>query len=418
MNRTFLAWIAAWLASSVFLMDGRECLAQVEVVEVTEAAVSSGYRVVGSVVPRRRSTIGSAAAGRVAEFFLKPGQSVKAGQPVAQLLTETLKIELAAAEAQLELNRQQLAELVNGSREEDVAEAEANALGARAARENASSNLERMMELSRSGAATLSDLEDARERATFTRYTHAAAEATLARVRAGARPEQIAAARAQVELQQQNVFMIEDRIRKHTIVSPFDGFIAADFTEVGAWINSGDPVVEVVELSEVEVHAPITAELATKLRRGDTIRIEFPELPDQLLTGQLDRIIPIADPRARTFPAVIRLKNQTKDGVPMLMAGMLARVELPAGDLRQLPLVPKDALVLNASRRAVFVAERSDSQEAIVREVPVELGVAVGDMIQVIGDLKAGDLVVVVGNERLAPGMKVAILQTAGGSAK
>ncbi|QDV22414.1 efflux RND transporter periplasmic adaptor subunit [Aureliella helgolandensis] len=410
-----------WLVFSVLLAWGglvcspNELKAQadfplVEVAAVIETPVDTAYRVIGTVNPLRTSMVGSAVAGRVLEVYVNQGDAVEAGQPLAQLRTDTLELELAAAEAELELYRQQLAEMVNGSRVEDIAEAKARSLGAKAAMENAARQLQRLEELMSSGAAIDADIEDARERSIFTQYTHAAAEATLARVEKGPRSEQIAQAAARVELQQQNVLVIKDRIVKHTMIAPFDGFISAKFTEIGAWIESGGQVAEVIELKEVEIQAPTTAENATKLKRGDTVRVEFPELPHKLLTGVVHRIVPVADSRARTFPVLIRLQNEIIDDSPLLLSGMMARIDLPTGKPQVLPLVPKDALVLNQLDRSVFVVEMERSGETgTVRKVPVELGIAMEGLIQVTGDLSAGDLVVVLGNERLIPNSQVRV---------
>ena len=97
----------------------------VVVARVTEAEVKSGQRVIGTVYPRRTSTIGSALDGRVQSFMVDTGESVKKGQVLAKLRHETLKIEQAIAQAELDLYVQRLAELENGSRPEDIAEAEA-----------------------------------------------------------------------------------------------------------------------------------------------------------------------------------------------------------------------------------------------------------------------------------------------------
>ncbi len=395
----------------------------VVVARVTEAEVKSGQRVVGTVNPLRSSTIGSAVDGRVRDFLVNQGDSVKKGQTLAQLQTETLKIEQAAAKAELDLSVQRLAELENGSRPEEIAEADANMRSAQAALKNAEGNLRRMQTLSTSLAASPAELDDAKEQAEAAKFAFKASEALLKRIKDGARIETIAQAKAQVELQQQRLNLIEDRITKSTIVAPFDGFVAAEFTEIGAWINRGDPIAQVIQLDEVEILAPVTAEAVVSLRKGDVIRVEFPELPNELLTGTIDRIVPMAASRARTFPVHIGLKNTIDEGSPMLMAGMLARVDLPSGKRETLPLVPKDALVLNGSDRAVFVVDNSGTSGSegsvnIARKVNVELGVAVEDRIQVRGDIQVDDLVVVTGNERLMPGAQVKIVRETGSASR
>ena len=379
---------------------------------VIQKSVNSGYRVVGTVQPLRTSTIGVAVGGRVASFLVDVGQPVKKDQVLAELRTGTLEIELSAAKAELELYKQQLAEVKNGSRPEEIAEAEANLKAAEAAKDNAAKQLARLEQLQDSGAATETDIEDARERASRTRFTFNAAKASFQRIASGSRMEKIAASQAQVDLQSQRVKLIEDRIRLHSIRAPFDGFVSKEFTEVGAWLTSGDPIVEVIQLDTVEIQAPVTSDYAVKLKLGETVRVDFSQLPDRLFTGTVDRIVPQADPRARTYPIYVRLKNELRQGnLPLLLDGMLARIDLPAGSARTLPLVPKDALVLANGKRRVFLIEEEagGSNVGVAREVTVELGVAWRDLIQVNGALKPGQPVVVVGNERLSDGDRVRI---------
>jgi multidrug efflux pump subunit AcrA (membrane-fusion protein) len=94
---------------------------------------------------------------------------------------------------------------------------------------------------------------------------------------------------------------------------------------------------------------------------------------------------------------------------------MLARAVLPTGDRTVMPLVPKDALVLNGSRRYVFIVDpvAAGKTSATVRIVPVTLGVSDAGLVQVDGALKAGDVVVVRGNERLKHGQEVSVSPTA-----
>jgi len=391
-------------------------LKPVVVETVIEAEVKTGQRIVGTVMPLRTSTIGSAVDGRVQEFSVKRGDKVSLGDRLAQLRTNTLEIELAAAEAELKLFQYQLDELKNGSRPEDIAEAKANHSAAKSAMDNASSQLTRTRSLATTRAASTADLDDAKEKFQTTKFARQATEALLQRIEAGPRTEAIAQAEAQVELQLQRRELIKDRIEKFTIRSPFNGYVSEEYTEIGAWISQGDLIAQVIQLDVVEIETPVSAESVVNLRPGDVVRVEFPELPNELLTGTVDRIVPVAADRSRTFPVTIRLDNIIRDGRPMLLAGMLARVDLPSGKRRKLPLVPKDSLVLNGKDRCVYVVDpdptsgEGSTRSGSVRKVAVDLGVAMGDGIQVVGKIKAGDLVVVVGNERLAPNAKVKVV--------
>jgi HlyD family secretion protein len=100
--------------------------------------------------------------------------------------------------------------------------------------------------------------------------------------------------------------------------------------------------------------------------------------------------------------------------VPLLKAGMYARVLLPTGAKQLTTLVPKDALVLGGPQPMVYIVAgaATDGTAGKAVPVPVQIGIADGRMIQVTGDVKAGQLVVVQGNERLRPGQDVAIQRT------
>ncbi|MBT6155224.1 MAG: efflux RND transporter periplasmic adaptor subunit [Planctomycetaceae bacterium] len=385
---------------------------RVAVSTVVEREVTTGQRAVGTLNPIRVSVIGSAVDGRVIEFLVNRGQFIKQGAPLAKLRTDTLKIELAAATAELDLRKQELQELKEGSLPEEKLQAESRMKAAAASSVFQKSKYERTLALHKRGqAATKADLDQALALSIQAEQALVEATATYDLVKAGPRIEKIKQAEARVNLQNEKNRLIEERIARHTIVAPFDGFVTAEHTEVGAWVSRADLVAEVVRLDEVEVEVNVVGELAVRLKRGLNVRLDVPSFPDELFTGVITQIVPRADIRSRTFPVIIRVKNRIEDEIPRLKAGMLARVELPTGTRRKMPLVPKDALVLGGPKPVVFVVDvdSKSKSKGVVREVSVGLGVADGGLIQVNGPLKRGQYVVVRGNERLRAGQKVTL---------
>ena len=121
-------WTALWatvfgLVCSNF-SRAQPPLPPVNVSPVVEQSVAAGHTFVGTVMPLRKSTVGSPIDGRVMDFFVNEGEAVRAGQPVAQLRTKTLELELAAARAELKFRQEELRELENGCPEE-IEQAEA-----------------------------------------------------------------------------------------------------------------------------------------------------------------------------------------------------------------------------------------------------------------------------------------------------
>ncbi len=246
-------------------------------------------------------------------------------------------------------------------------------------------------------------------------------EAAYNLVKEGPRPERIAAARAQVDIQAAQIEKLQDQISKHTIVARFPGYVTAEHTEVGQWVQQGEAVAEIIALDEVDVEVHVMENQIRHIQVGATARVEIPALAQPTLTGEVALVVPQADVRSRTFRVKVRLENSIQDGQALLKAGMLARVTFSIGQPQHVLLVPKDAIVLGGTPflwviPADTVQTETNPQsgvqmhQAAVQRVLVRLGIAVGDQVQVIDDvdledyvLQPDDLVVVRGNERIIP---------------
>ena len=385
----------------------------VRATRVRAEQANSSYVLLGTVAPNRRATIGYALGGRLETLHAVRGQRLSSGDAIADLKTDVIKIEIAAAKASLRLATHQLAELKAGSRPEDIAEAKARMEAAAAIARRSASQLKRITKLVQSRAASSEEADAATADADSSRRLLEAATIAHARLVAGPRAEQVAGAEARVDLQREQVRLLEDRLKKHTVVAPFDGYVTAEYTESGAWISAGDPVVDLVELDTVEVEVGVPADQVVNLRLGQRIRVQCDQVPDELFIGSLSRIVPAADTRARTFPVLIDIKNRIRNDTPLLMSGMVVRLELPIGPKSESLFVPTDAIVLDGQRRSVFVVEDQDRDkthlQTTVRQVSVELGIANKDWIAVNGDLAGGDIVITKGNEQLVGGQSVQV---------
>jgi HlyD family secretion protein len=386
---------------------------------VIQRQVAAGQTYVASVNPLRRAVIGSAVDGRVVNLMVDEGDRVNTGQPIAQLLTATIELELRVAEAELKLRLAELEELRNGALPDEIEQSRAKMQAAKANLEYAQTGFERMQTLLNKQAIAQGDYDAALALLHAAEQGFLDAKAAYDLTIAGPRAERILQAEARMQNQQATIELIKDRIEKFTVTSRFDGYVVAKFTEAGSWLRSGDPVMELVALDEVEIRAFVSEQHIPFARLGMEVRVEIPALPDQLFTGFIASIIPQADSRARTFPVNVRVKNQLNGDGPMLKAGMYARVELPTGNVQKSLMVPKDAIVLGGPNPIVFVIDKSPATGSAgrveggkVRPVPVQLGVAQGQWISVLGNLNDGQLVVVEGNERLRPEQVVSIKDT------
>ncbi|WP_197525331.1 efflux RND transporter periplasmic adaptor subunit [Pseudobythopirellula maris] len=379
---------------------------------LVERTVAAKQSFVGSIEPTKRATIGSAVSGRVTEFPVEAGDRVEKGEKLAQLLTATISLELAAAEAELEYRRQMLAELENGSRPEEVEQARARMAAANSRFEFATARRDRVQRVFLENRAVTDDeVGEAVSLAAEAEEAYAEAKAAHSLLVAGPREEVIAQSRAQVKIQEAVVERLRDQLAKYTIITRFAGYVVTEHTEIGAWVSSGDPVAEVVAVDRVEAVAQVSMQSVNYLRPGERVEINIPALEGRSFEGVVVTTVPQGDLRSRTFPVKVLLENEINDAGPLLKPGMIAHAVLPTGAPRTVLLAPKDAVVLDQSRRSMFVVDKAsgEGQTGAVSLVPVTLGVASGPWIEVLGGVSAGQLVVVQGNERLRPGQEVKV---------
>ena len=181
--------------------------------------------------------------------------------------------------------------------------------------------------------------------------------------------------------------------------APFDGVVTRKLTEVGQWIVSGGGVAEMVSLDRLEIRVDVPERYYDALRLGAATRVTFEALPGLELTGKVERIVPRAEDRARTFPVKISVSNESgRIGV-----GMLASVAMPVGSASTSTMVPKDAVVRTGPGEVVYRIAADGTAEMVT----VQSESAAGVWIAVRGEIRPGDKVITRGNERLIPGQAV-----------
>jgi len=386
----------------------------VAVAQVVERQVRATRSFAGTVMPMRTSVVGSAVDGRVEQFLVNEGDRVSKGQPLAQLRTKLLEIQIAGAKAERELRKHELTELQNGSRPEEIEQARAKSAATRALYDYHRGRLQRAQALRNQPRAISEDeMQEATSATESAMQGMLESKAALALAEAGPRKERIQQAEARVAFAEEAIHELEDQLDKHTIIAPFDGYVVEESTEQGQWITRGQHVAKVVELGQVDVLALVLEDYQPLLALGMESVVALDSLPARQFSGKIALVVPQADLRSRSFPVKIRLSNEDTPGGPLLKPGMLARVSLAVGDETKAMLVPKDALVLGGDKAIVVVADGAAGagKPGKARPVPVEVGAAVDGLIQItpLGPLATGALVIVEGNERVRPGQDIVI---------
>ncbi len=321
--------------------------APVRYTEARSLELRSEVRLPGTVESRLSSIVAGEVAGKVLAIEARDGDHVKKGDVLVRIRADWY--ELRHQEAQGRLKE------------------------AQARLELAGSSLSRARELFDAQVISQQDLDDA------------VSEFTAWQGRESQNQAQI----DQLEL---SLALLEVR-------APFDGVVTRRLTEVGQWIVSGGAVAAMISLDQLEIRVDVAERYYDALHLGAATRVTFEALPGLELTGKIERIVPRAEDRARTFPVKISVSNESG----RIAVGMLASVAIPVGSSSTSTMVPKDAVVRTGQGEVVYRIAADNTAE----RVAVQSGSAAGVWIAVRGEIRAGDKVITRGNERLIPSQAV-----------
>jgi len=326
----------------------------VTVVDVTLGTMVEEIPLTGTLMPIRRTRIASRQSGIVEVLNFDEGDSVKQGDVIARIDNELAKIELARADALYEEARARYREA----------------------------------ERQRDEAAELVD----KKHISTTTY-----ESRIAEVEINAAVVQ----RLKTDVERQT-----EILRRHTVYAPFGGVVTAKLTEIGQWINTDNPLLEITELNTLRVEAPVPQFYFARIRPGTPVRVVFDALPEMKLEATITATVPLGLENARTFPVKVDIDNHGQKLAP----GMSARVfiQLEEQSTTRTLQIPRDAIVRHPGGTETVWVMREQNGQQRAAPINVRSGRSSRGMVEILdGNLKAGDQVIIRGNEILQPGQLV-----------
>lgn len=195
---------------------------------------------------------------------------------------------------------------------------------------------------------------------------------------------------------------VETQVSNLLIRAPFSGHIVQMHTEIGAWVGRGQSVAHLVSTDTMRVIVNVPEEHVPLLSLGTVASVEITALGGPPHAGRVVAILAEGYAESHTFPVAVEIDNQKG----LIRSNMSAEVHFTVQRPVAAVLVHKDALVRSADGEMVFLAV-----EGKAVSTPVRSGLAYSGFVAVEGNLKAGDLAVVRGNERLRNGQNVRILR-------
>ena len=330
----------------------------VSYVTVTPQAEFSTNRVyAGTSRAARRAELGFKRGGEVATVMVDLGDSVAAGQLLAQLDTRALASDLRRAQSEEVL-------------------AAANRRSASAQTELAANTERRVRALRTNGNVSQQAFDEAHLQYRVSRAQLEVAQASLGRAQAAVEAMEVALSEAEIR-------------------APFGGVIQARHVDEGSQIGPGSPALSLVETSKREAHIGIPESAVTSLTVGDAYTIIWQNVS---ASAQLRSLLPEVNPNTRTVTAVFTVADQR---IPLgAVVELSLRQRVPGNGF----WVPIDALTaMDRGLWGVFIIDA----ENIVQQRLVEIVHNEGDRAFVRGLLSTSDRVVATGTQRIVAGQRV-----------
>jgi HlyD family secretion protein len=325
-------WAVRWIVVGVllFVLAGAasfawkkvNAAADVEIVRVHAAGAEAAgpgvtLNATGYIVAAHKIEVASKVLGRVAWIGVDKGDRVRQGDVIVRLEDDEYRAQLQQAKGQLANLEARLEELLNGSRPEEIAQAEANLNVARADMENARINLERIRKLHDEKVFAKQALDDAQARFDAQRARVAALEKAFELVRLGPRQEQIAAMRGQVQQARGSVDFFETQLANTVIRAPVTGTILERAVEKGEFVTTSfvgergakGYVVSLADLNDLEVELDISQNDFARLKPRQQAVVTTDAFPDRKYAGVIEEISPEANRQKATVQIKVKIQN-------------------------------------------------------------------------------------------------------------
>jgi RND family efflux transporter MFP subunit len=366
---------------------GRDASAKaVKVETVKEETMKRAVELVGTLAAVDQVTISSEADGKVSRILADLGDRVKAGQPLIQVDREKQQYNFDQQRASLEKALAQLGapdaqHLPEAEKTPDVQKAAADLAQARQAHDRARQLFTRTL-------IPQQTLDDA---ATTLQSKQASYDLSLQNAKN---------LRASIQASEASMKLADRQLRDTEIRAPFDGIVEKRMVNLGELVKTQMPVMAIVRVDPLKVIAEIPEKMAPWIKQGQPVQLHVDAYPERTFIGKVSRISPAVNTATRAFPFEALVPNQDAT----LKPGTFARVHIESGKIDTVLTLPYSTMQYRYGVNRVFVV---DGDKLAARELKV--GDRLGDRIEIISGVKAGDRVAATDVDKLADGLKVSV---------
>jgi HlyD family secretion protein len=290
----------------------------------------------GKIEPIRNFEAHAPGATTVRRLFVKEGDHVRRGQLLLQLDDADLRSQAARAQAQIKAAQADQSDLSTGGTREELLTLDSQLVKARNARDADQRNLDAYHRLQQQGAASAGEVKQAEDA-----LQRAQADLTLLEQKKKDRYSQpeVAKVQAQGAEAQAAYQAAEDALAKSSVRAPFDGIVYSVPIKQGAYVQTGDLLLQEGDLSQMLVRTFVDEPDIGRLAAGQKIEVTWDAVPGRIWKGAVS-----------TVPSTVKLRVTRSVGE--------VTCTLDNHDLRLLPNVNVSVTIITAEHTGVLTLQR------------------------------------------------------------
>jgi HlyD family secretion protein len=359
--------VAVVLAVSAFV-SLRPRPIRIQVTKPERQSILSTIATNGKVEPQRNFEAHAPAATTVKRILVHEGELVRPGQLLVQLDDSGARVELARATAQLRAAQANYASLQAGGSQEELLNRQAALTKARDEFAAANRNLQALIRLQHEGAASQQEIVAARNR-----LSRAKADLRLLDQKASKRFSVQDRERAQADVANAEAMVeaAQDSIQRSNLRAPFAGTVYSLPIRSGAYVKSGDLLVELADLTQMQVRAFVDEPDVGHLQLGQPVRITWDALPGRVWKGHVTALPSNIVSRGSRMigEALCAIDNEDKK----LLPNVNVTVMIETANTDNALTLPREALHDDGNQQIVYVVRDGRLQERLVRTGVINL---------------------------------------------
>ena len=348
--------------------------------------------------------------GTLVQRWVRPGDHVKAGDPLVRFDTSLVQAELRDAQAANIRAREDLAGVMSWQTSSDVTSAQRQVVNTHRQMQTAQARLNDTQTLFEKGIVARSEVENAQSEVSSATEQWQNASDALASVlrKGGAAQQQIA--RLEAESRSMKVRQLQERLMRATLTAPVagvvlkppqtEGVLPKDLADVGSFVSNRAVLMMIGDSNMYVVRAALDEFDAVRVKHGMPVEVTLNTDDTALMQGELARVSGQGRAEQRfgangapMFDIEVLIRNVPRELEQRLRLGMTTRLRMVVDKQPAAVTVPLAAVRTDATGQSIVTRRPAGETTGPGTDVIIETGATSADGILVVKGLEAGDSV-------------------------